>query len=598
MPCPEPPPRPPPAREPRRAPRAQSLDADEAAPDADEGRPVAPPASAEDGSDRESAPPLRLAGARLDTALVAASALGIAFLLVQIATYSYGRDQGIYAMVARTLLEGGAPYRDAWDFKPPGIFAVYALARALFGPAQIGVRLLECAGLVVMVAAMTRLASRFWGEWRIGLFAGAIAVLVHAQLDFWHTAQPESFGGMLTMLGLWAGTTPVASRRGEVYAWGGAGVLFGLAGLLKPPLAGGGAVLAIALAWPALREAWIVRSARAFAGALRPVGLVAIGGVLPSVVCAAWFAQRGALADLRQTIFVFAPEYTALSWQGQSLIGMLYWGLTEWLVTYSSVVTVGLLLLLGIRRAPNGGRGVALLAGVVAMQILGVVAQGKFFPYHYGATWPPTAMLVALGYWAVWQRARRHIGGAALFAAGFAAIALGRSACKDVPGSYLERTRERTAMLLSGRIDPARLDALASVADVSAAANRAVAAALRERVARDRSVSVWGFAPVIYDLSARRPASRSIYDVPPRVAWAKARTRAELMRDLAASPPAAIVVEHRDVFPHVTGDVLDSADTLPDFPELGRLLADRYRHALTVEDFDVFLEDAPADDGH
>ena len=37
------------------------------------------------------------------------------------------------------------------------------------------------------------------------------------------------------------------------------------------------------------------------------------------------------------------------------------------------------------------------------------------------------------------------------------------------------------------------------------------------------------------------------------------------MRDLDAGRPAAIVVEHRDVFPMVTGDAIDSADTLNDF---------------------------------
>ena len=39
-----------------------------------------------------------------DRLLVAACLLGTAFLLLQILTYGYGRDQGIYAMVGRALL--------------------------------------------------------------------------------------------------------------------------------------------------------------------------------------------------------------------------------------------------------------------------------------------------------------------------------------------------------------------------------------------------------------------------------------------------------------------------------------------------------------
>src|SRR3954470_12528282 len=89
-----------------------------------------------------------------DRLLLAACLLAIALLLLQILTYGYGRDQGIYAMVGRALLAGKMPYRDAWDFKPPGIFVIYAFTRAVFGSGQWGIRVLECAGLVAMVAAM------------------------------------------------------------------------------------------------------------------------------------------------------------------------------------------------------------------------------------------------------------------------------------------------------------------------------------------------------------------------------------------------------------------------------------------------------------
>ena len=53
----------------------------------------------------------------------------IAFCSIQILTFSYGRDQGIYAVVGDGVLHGKMPYRDLWDFKPPGIFLVYALAQ-------------------------------------------------------------------------------------------------------------------------------------------------------------------------------------------------------------------------------------------------------------------------------------------------------------------------------------------------------------------------------------------------------------------------------------------------------------------------------------
>ena len=62
------------------------------------------------------------------------------------------------------------------------------------------------------------------------------------------------------------------------------------------------------------------------------------------------------------------------------------------------------------------------------------------------------------------------------------------------------------------------------------------------------------------------------------------------MRDLSARPPSAIVVEHNDVFPMVTGDAIDSAGSLAGFDALRDLIEDRYELATTIEDFDVYLE--------
>lgn len=533
-----------------------------------------------------------------DRLLIAACLLGIAFLLLQILTYGYGRDQGIYAMVGRALLQGKMPYRDAWDFKPPGVFLLYAGARAVFGSGQWGIRALECLGLVGMVAAMGELTRRWWGEYTIGIFAGAVAVLVHAQLDFWHTAQPESFGGMLTIFALLAlgpegggpeaeAANPAAPTARERWIRRFAcGALFGVTGLLKPPLAGGGVIVAAALALAAYRRE------RAIKAAARAVLPIVLGGATPIVLCALWFAAKGALHDLWSVLFVFTPHYTKLGWEGETLSGMTYWGFTEWLCAYSSVLTIGVLLVLALRPTRRERPGVVVIAGILAVHLVGVILQGKFFPYHYGATWPLTALLAGLGFWRVWERLSgwRTPLGAGLFALGFAAANLGRTATKDVPHSFLERCGERLRAFTSSPRNQAEIDRLASVADVNASANRAVAIFLRERVPADRTVFVWGFEPVIYDLADRTPSTRYLYDVPQRVSWAKAGERATLMRDLAASPPSAIVVERRDVFPMVTGDAIDSKDTLENFDALRELMRERYWLAETIEDFEIYLE--------
>jgi hypothetical protein len=516
--------------------------------------------------------------------------VGVLFLLF-ILTYGYGRDQGIYAVVSRTILDGGMPYRDAFDFKPPGIFLVYTLSRALFGAAQWGIRVVEVAGLAGMAAAMAALADRWWGDRRIGLLAAALAIMVHAQLDFWHTAQPESFGGMLTVFGLLA-ATPANGAPGPARLVA-AGALFGAAGLLKPPLAGGGAVLAVALiashGGPP-RFAARIRSVRTLAAALRPAGLIALGGALPLAACGLWFAARGALDELYRVLFVFTPHYTALGWREATVLGQAWYGFTEWLMRYSGPLALGLGCLVALHPAPRERWSVALLAGIVAIHLVGVTMQAKFFPYHYGATWPVTAMLAALGLWKAWDRcARRGPVAASLLGAALLVAAFARSATKDVEDSYLDRCADRVALFAAGARDQEALDALASVADVNAAANRAVAVFLRERVPPGEPVFVWGFEPVIYDLADRPAATRYLYNVPQRVAWAREEARAELMRDLSQRPPRAIVVERRDVFPMVTGEAIDSRDALDGFAELADLIAERYEPAESIEDFEIFF---------
>ena len=68
-----------------------------------------------------------------DVWLTGASWATIVLSALLILTFSFGRDQGIYALVGEGILRGEPPYKALWDFKPPGIFFVYSLSQGLFG---------------------------------------------------------------------------------------------------------------------------------------------------------------------------------------------------------------------------------------------------------------------------------------------------------------------------------------------------------------------------------------------------------------------------------------------------------------------------------
>lgn len=554
--------------------------------------------------ERASPPPASANATRLSTlaerALVLACLGVMAVLFLDMLTFGHGRDQGIYTMVGRTVLEGGMPYRDSWDFKPPGIFLIYALARLLFGSAAWGIRVVEITGLALMSFGMVRLTRRWWGSGLVGLVAATIATFIHAQLEFWHTAQPESFGGMLTIAALLcvpalgpSGRPSLAATKARAFLL--AGFLFGFAFLLKPPLVGGAAILALLPAWWETdpQKPTIERLAAAAKNLVRPSLLLAAGGAIPIALCIAWFAARGALGDLYRVLFVFTPHYTALGWHGATVTGMSYYAFTEWLQQYGSVPTVGLLLALGFGVGTKERPLVLLALGIVAIHLVGVAMQGKFFPYHYGATWPLTALCAALGYHALfqWARARGPVGlvGFALFVL---FVPFGRSATKDVPGSFLVRSQKRLAIAAAGFRDQRGLDELNSLCDVNIVALREIADLLRQEVPANRPIFVWGFVPNLYDMADRASSTRYIYDIPQRVPWAKEEHRRILMEDLRNRPPAAIVVQHYDVVAMVTGDGMGSADALTSFPELQALLENQYTLVRTIDGFDVYREAA------
>src|SRR3954464_2477522 len=82
---------------------------------------------------------------------------------IEILAFWFGRDQSINALVGDGVMHGKMPYRDLWDFKPPGIFLVYALAQGVFGHSMLSVRILEVLGLIGLVFGFIRFAERFFG---------------------------------------------------------------------------------------------------------------------------------------------------------------------------------------------------------------------------------------------------------------------------------------------------------------------------------------------------------------------------------------------------------------------------------------------------
>lgn len=527
----------------------------------------------------------------LELALLFVAVLVAIGHLAQLLDFGYGRDQGIYAVVADVVREGGAPYLDAWDFKPPGIHFVFALAEGIAGPSSSAIRWLEAAALASLFPAFAVLSRRALGSARAGIAGAAVAIASYVPLEYWNTAQPEGFGGVVLAWALVLATAERADAdpRDPVLAWGGAAALYAMAGLLKPPLGGG-----IAVSFAAVCAArWRAADPGARWASLRAPALAfGLGGALPVVAVLGFFAAHGALGALYEALFLFTSGYVALDLSADRLPMLAAVAAERWLFEMTPLLPLGLtplLLLPAIH--PNERRGTAHVLGVVAVSLLGVALQGKFFAYHFGATILLTGLLAGWGFWKVWDIARESKVGVVAAALLLPLLWVTALPGKGATHRFWERSERRMASWLDpGLVDETR-DALYAEGDVDSRDNRAAAAWITEHTPASSTLYVWGHQPVLYDLAARRPASRYIYNVPQRAPWSRDRMRPLLLRDLTDTVPAAVIVIHGDepVFSTVMREPVSSAHALRSFPDLEQWLADHYTFARRIGDLEIFV---------
>lgn len=212
----------------------------------------------------------------------------------------FDRDEGAYAYVADIIQQGGMPYLDAFDHKPPGIYYFYRLAFSLFGHTVAAPRLLAaffvavaCLFSMVIVFRLTRNSA---ASSVAGLILGVASMSI-AYTGF--AANTEIFtlpflvGGVLLLLD----QEPARHQ----FFW--SGLLFGLGILVKQPVA---VVAAAAVGFH------LVRMLRTPSSNLliKPL-LFFLGCMLPLLAFAAYFSAHGAGKTFWEGAFTYNFGYLA-----------------------------------------------------------------------------------------------------------------------------------------------------------------------------------------------------------------------------------------------------------------------------------------------
>ncbi|HEV8671758.1 MAG TPA: hypothetical protein VGS01_13600 [Candidatus Limnocylindria bacterium] len=427
---------------------------------------------------------------------VAVAILVVVAVAVLVPNHPAGRvpaeDAGVFFYAAQRLLEGGVPYRDVWDHKPPGVYLVSAVGLALAGRA--GVWLVQIAVLLAAVLIGHRALRREFGP--TAALVGSIAWLVAVPrlfLEFSQTQFAEFFALPLQFGALLLFARPLMMRRALAI-----GVLGGLALLLKPTL--------VAI-WLAIG---LVMLATGRVAALRPILAVAVGASVPVAVITAWAVARGALADMVDQALVYNSVYSAYSPASERLASIAA-GLRLTLPSGLAIVALGAYLYaLARRRATTPLLAIALVAFPIELVF---ASLGRGYHYYFLPWLPTMAVLVAFAVNQLEHHARPRAAGLVL---GVGVVLM-----------CLQPTL--LVLRLATSTDDGRI--------------RGAAAYVVANTRPDDTVLVWGSSTEILFLAERRAPTRYVYQYGPLATrgYATAARVDEFLADLERARPVLII---------------------------------------------------------
>jgi len=415
---------------------------------------------------------------RLLSALLAAAAL-LALRLPTNVVPILNVDEADFAVESGVLLDGGRPYIEFVEKKPPLIYLLYAGGLALVGRYNLpGLRLLMLAWVAASAWVLGAIARRLLGE-RAALLAVpgyAVAVSIGPPLDF-HAANAETLFALPLLLGTWLclpvdGDTPRAQRRRLLAS----GALIGIASLIKQQA---GIQLLVLAAFVCMRASG--------PGASRRVASLVAGFAAPWLLAIATLARVGALAEFYYWTVTINRYYVA---NGNSLRdGLpLLAGATVVLAKCSPAVWVLAIAQL-VRYAVRPRRASALLCLWFAGALIPISLGGRYFLHYFLQLLPPAVLLASDLAVEIWDWLHAHR---------LARVAVGAAfglsvAVPAVRGMAPYRDRE-----------------VLSIPHAMPSA-REVARYVREHTSPDARVLVWGYGSALYFLAERQPATRFPY---------------------------------------------------------------------------------------
>ena len=332
--------------------------------------------------------------------LLACSALVLFLRLPALPQSQIDWDESIYLLMARSLLQGNAPYTAIWDHKPPGIYLLFALAQVLFGQTVLAIRL-----LALLVVTATCFLLWLYGRHVLGSRSvGALAALFYALFSTQNgglASNAEILFAPFTVAALlllrWRTGVPTAIRPQRRLTFLAAGLLLGAAIQIK---AIAGMELVAALALIALTPLCGRQQASrpAFRAAACAAAWVMAGALLPTLVAAAAFALSGHWSDYLYANFTAnaiylrgAPTLMPAAVMA-ALLSQARGATLLWIAALAALPLAALIR----RRHPHTLLELGVLGLWLVCTLAATLLSRRLFPHYFLQTLPPFSLLAAL----------------------------------------------------------------------------------------------------------------------------------------------------------------------------------------------------------
>lgn len=502
---------------------------------------------------------------RLDGWAVALAVLGLVLALPVLA-YPLGRDQGTYANIAVSIQNGGLPYIDMWDIKPPAIYYLYALAFSLFGQSAPAVHALD-----FIFVPLTLVPLYFLTRRAAGITAARWAMLLLPVFYFTETFASVSQSDSLVIApmawAVWlvvrAGDAPRGSPSAVRWALG-AGMLCALVLWFKHYYVA--FALALALEHVLHRRGLPWREGLAFG----------LGGVLVGLPIFLYAIQTGIWAEMllvaQGTAAYSAQSFTSFTALVEQFSHYLAFRWSHWGV----LLTLAALALIIVPRR-DGGRG-RMVGLWLAAGLAFVLVQGKGFDTHWLPLLPPLVMGAAAALarltppQAAWGRVAAV--GAVMGLGAILAVNTSLPAFPYLTGQETQRAYFRQFQ----------------AGDINAAESLRMAQWLRERTQPGDTLYIWGFRPEVTFMAGLRPATRFQMHFPLIGQGYPDQWKQENVDTLWQVLPPVVVVMRADYMPWVTGSDDDSNTILAqDYTALRDWLIFNYDRGEEIGNFLVWI---------